>query len=552
MTSKQSNVAILLSGTIAFVLAVALWRRRQQDERKKRRCRFDSAVTVLNAPPSINQMLSKNHVHGVHFERRRFFQAHAQQCGLVEQDDKSMTKTMGQCCKIIHVAGTNGKGSVCEYIRTGLVHWQQRQDHQKIGTQRPIGMFTSPHMHSICERIQIGENPIPGSTLVRLVEQLSGVFAENPWMVPFDRLLTVALSAFGEAACGSIILETGIGGLLDSTNFLVSPTAVGITSVSLDHVGLLGKTIDAIAAQKAGIIKSSCPCFTPDNQNPTALTVLQAEACRKGTKVILCPPNASEGISGTDGKRFDQCLGRYSVAAENAGVAEAILRYLGREDAVPFLGKARWPGRFEIIKVPLRWRKWRQNNLHSSGGKGYVTVVLDGAHNEDSLRKLFAEVKWYFGVESEGNGAQSRRRRIICVFGANRNKTLRSMVSIVCSAEAAYDTSMIFVQSGHSKAAAVSELEAIAQEELNSVRPFSSASVVTNKSIHRGVEEGLASSIRIAATDIQGDASHDDPIVVVCGSLYVVSAAREVLVRDFPSLFPHGDPAHHAHAGRPT
>ena len=126
------------------------------------------------------------------------------------------------------------------------------------------------------------------------------------------------------------------------------------------------------------------------------------------------------------------------------------------------------------------------------------------------------------------------------------------MVSIVCSAEAAYDTSMIFVQSGHSKAAAVSELEAIAQEELNSVRPFSSASVVTNKSIHRGVEEGLASSIRIAATDIQGDASHDDPIVVVCGSLYVVSAAREVLVRDFPSLFPHGDPAHHAHAGRPT
>jgi dihydrofolate synthase/folylpolyglutamate synthase len=171
--------------------------------------------------------------------------------------------------KVVHVTGTKGKGSTVEYISSAL-----RSDNKRVAT------FTSPHLHTARERIKIGKTLISREQMIELGNQALESMKSCQWTMFFDLLLTVALSYFGKNSkdIDYIILEAGIGGRYDSTNFFANPAAVVITSISLDHQAVLGSTVEEIAWQKAGIIKKNCHVFTPADQPESVLEVLRKQS----------------------------------------------------------------------------------------------------------------------------------------------------------------------------------------------------------------------------------------------------------------------------------
>lgn len=179
---------------------------------------------------------------------------------------KIFTSSFPKQPKVIHVAGTKGKGSTVELIASSL---------QASNTR--IGIFTSPHLHTARERIKIGRSLISISDFVAQGNIALNALSERSWAVFFDYLLAMALKYFGENSCEYVILETGIGGRYDSTNFYDNPCAAVITSISYDHQAILGNTLEDIAWQKAGIIKPNSHVFTPATQCESVLNVFRKQ-----------------------------------------------------------------------------------------------------------------------------------------------------------------------------------------------------------------------------------------------------------------------------------
>jgi len=269
--------------------------------------------------------------------------------------------------RFIHVAGTNGKGSTCAmlesiYRSTGL----------------RVGLFTSPHLVSFRERIQVDRQPVNQLELARLVSDL------QPWLKAFpadaqptffEVATIMALSYFAEKKCDLVIWETGLGGRLDATN-IVTPLAAVITSIALDHEKWLGNTVEKIAVEKAGIVKPGLPVITSasagqgldeiakvaqDRQSPlTAVT--WADVNRLPTANIRMP-----------------LLGDFQML--NAALAVATTRVLNKTLPVSDkaiadgLARVSWPGRMELIQ---------QTN-------GQI-ILLDGAHNPAGAEVLRQEI----------------------------------------------------------------------------------------------------------------------------------------------------------------
>lgn len=181
--------------------------------------------------------------------------------------------------KVIHVAGTKGKGSTVECIAQGLM-----------AAGHTVGVFTSPHLHTARERIKLNNELISPEDMVRYGKLAFERMESCPWAVFFDYFLCMAILFFADhnrlstssTPLDYLILETGVGGRFDSTNFIERPLASVITSISLDHQAVLGNTIEEIAWQKAGIIKANCPVFTAETQCPEVMQVFQIEADKIG------------------------------------------------------------------------------------------------------------------------------------------------------------------------------------------------------------------------------------------------------------------------------
>jgi Mur ligase middle domain len=184
-----------------------------------------------------------------------------------------------QKAKIIHIAGTKGKGSTVEYISAGL-----RQ-----GCKGKVGTFTSPHMHSARERIKIGTKLISEADMTRLGNQVLEEMSNISWAVFFDHLVALAMKYFSEQNVEYIVMETGIGGRYDSTNFIDNPAVSVITSISLDHQQLLGETVEKIAWQKAGIIKRNGHIFTPATQEPSVMEVFRKQCEEVNATLHIVP-----------------------------------------------------------------------------------------------------------------------------------------------------------------------------------------------------------------------------------------------------------------------
>ncbi len=285
--------------------------------------------------------------------------------------------------RFVHVAGTNGKGSTSAMIESGLRHAGLR-----------TGLYTSPHLIEPTERIKIGGVPISG-------EEFAAAFARIPEpLTYFETVTAMAFLIFAERA-EITVLEVGLGGRLDATN-VVRPELCVITPIDFDHEAFLGKSIEAIAGEKAGILKPGVPAVFA-TQRPEALAVLRArtvplplleaeevEVHRRGSRFRI------------DGMRVECPLaGAHQV--ENARVAVTALRQLGIGDAAIQSGiaAARWPGRLERLRESPE-------------------LIVDGAHNPAGARALAAYVDEFYEGE-----------RLTLIFGAMRDKSIEEIAEIL-------------------------------------------------------------------------------------------------------------------------
>ena len=174
-------------------------------------------------------------------------------------------------CALIHVAGTNGKGSVCAMLAEMLK-----------ASGLKVGLFTSPHLESYCERIRINGTNIPESDFAEMIFRVKACGVE---CTHFEALTAAAFLYFKERAVDAAVIEVGLGGLFDSTN-VITPELSIITNVALDHENILGD-LDGIARNKAGIIKPNVPCVTGASGKP--LEIIRAAAAEKNSPLYLVP-----------------------------------------------------------------------------------------------------------------------------------------------------------------------------------------------------------------------------------------------------------------------
>jgi dihydrofolate synthase / folylpolyglutamate synthase len=363
--------------------------------------------------------------------------------------------------RVLHVAGTNGKGSTCAMAAEAL----RRAGHR-------VGLYTSPHLVRFHERIQVDGRPVEDAGLAALVDEVrracpwhdSGEEGERLTYFEFATLL--GLLHFAREGVGAAVVEVGLGGRHDATN-AVAPLVTAVSRIGLDHVQLLGDTLDAIAREKAGIFKRGVPAVVSAGQEPEALAALREEAERRGAPFQVAEP-AWTGPLALRGPHQRQ----------NAALAAAALRLLDRagvpvgEDAIAAgIAGARWPGRLEEV----------------------AGVLLDGAHNPDGAAALAASLS-----------ALYPERPVQLVFGVLADKDHRGILAAL--------------------GPRVRRLHLVAPDSPRARPPASYRELA--RSLAPDVDEhgGCAEAIACA----RGAAGRDG-LVAVAGSLYLVGEARRLL-----------------------
>ncbi len=285
--------------------------------------------------------------------------------------------------KYIHVAGTNGKGSVCAVISSVL---------KSAGYK--TGLFISPFITDFCERIQINSTPIPHDKLSELTEYVFSFVdklnKEDIIITEFEFVTAVCFEYFKREKVDLAVLETGLGGLLDCTNVIKQNLCSVITSVSLDHTDILGETIEEIAEQKCGIIKDTCPVISSE-QVESAARVIKNSAIRHHSPLLFSTDikvnTLTESIDGTtlefNGLALELSLiGEHQV--KNARTALAALAVLSKDAGIKISEKAMQEG-FENAVNPARFEVLKKEPL----------IILDGAHNSDGMLAFAKAVKKY-------------------------------------------------------------------------------------------------------------------------------------------------------------
>jgi len=381
-----------------------------------------------------------------------------------------------RACRFVHVAGTNGKGSTCAMIESGL---------RAAGIR--TGLYTSPHLAEPTERIQIAGHPVT-------FEQFAGAFdvvheaaegllrdgAIEYHPTYFETVTAMAFVLFKQLEAGTVALEVGLGGRLDATN-VVTPALSVITRVDFDHEALLGRSIEAIASEKAGILKPGIPAVLAP-QRPEAEATLLARAEVTGSAILRAADWSVEDCSlNPRGSAFVlrrkgeaelhlQCplAGEHQV--ENALTAAIALHELGiaREAIERGIAAAHWPGRLELVS-------------------SQPEIILDGAHNPSGARALVRYIERFYAD-----------RKVTVIYGAMRDKAVVEMTGILFPAA---DTVI---------ATAAAQDRATRPE---TIRELSGRPGVL-------ITQTVADALKLA---------EDADVVFVTGSLFVVAEARALL-----------------------
>lgn len=385
----------------------------------------------------------------------------------------------------VHIAGTKGKGSTAAILAAILRAAGYR-----------VGLYTSPHLHTLRERIQIDGEPIAPETFGALMDELAAADAalrrERPeWgdATAFELVTVLAFSAFAWANVDIAVIEVGLGGRLDATNVVV-PDVAAITLIGYDHMQILGSTLAAIAREKAGIIKPGRPVVSAP-QAPEAAAVIESVAVERDAPLWLGGRDWRVEGPRTD-FRFrapglvltELVLGlRGQHQVENAGVALAATARL-KESGLPVgeaalrrgLFEARWPGRLEVLRER-------------------PTVVVDGAHNRESAERLAVAMPQEF-----------QWARLWLVLGILRDKEIERIVAALAPLAAG-----LFAVEGFSPRAA---------EGRRLLAAWETAAPGSPARLYGSVEAALAAAL---------EAAGPDDVVLVTGSLGMAAAAREAL-----------------------
>ncbi|MDR3698617.1 MAG: bifunctional folylpolyglutamate synthase/dihydrofolate synthase [Candidatus Sulfopaludibacter sp.] len=377
-------------------------------------------------------------------------------------------------CRFVHVAGTNGKGSVCAMVESGLRAHGVR-----------TGLFTSPHLAEPTERIRLDGRPIAHS---RFTDAFNRVHACAEQMLTagtidlhptyFETVTAMAMLVFAEEQTGMVVLETGLGGRLDATN-VVHPELCVITPVDFDHEAYLGRSLEAIAGEKAGILKAGVPAVFA-GQRPEAAAVLDARAALLGVPVRRTSEFAVDGLAlsargssfQVNGLRITCPLpGEHQV--ENALTAVRALQTLGVPPAAIETGiaRTRWPGRLELLAERPE-------------------TIVDGAHNPAGARALAAYIQRFYAG-----------RRVRLIFGAMRDKAIAEMAGI------------LFPVAQQVIVTAPRQARALSPEAMREIIDHPDLTVV------RDLEQALT----LVRESRPGD------VVFISGSLFLVAEARELL-----------------------
>jgi dihydrofolate synthase/folylpolyglutamate synthase len=395
--------------------------------------------------------------------------------------------------KFIHVAGSKGKGTTVELMAASL----RAAGHS-------VGVFTSPHLHTACERVKVGNELISREDLVRLGRwALRERDITCQWAVFFDLLLAVALRYFLEQRVDYVLLEAGIGGRFDSTNFVDEPVVTVITSISLDHQTILGDTIEEIALQKAGIVKKGCTLVTSSTLKPQALAVIRKVCDEQSSRCIVTDTDAC----------IVQELGldaRADVLVENACVARAALSVLGQ--GADGMSEFFWPCRSELFSV------------EDATGDALVRVVLDGSHNGESVEQFLLDTK-----------RRNPNAEVCVVFGGGKEKCLTDMLDVVTL----HADRLLMVQSSHFRSESEEHLVAAVPCYL---RHKLICQPPTAKQAGGTVATRLAEAIAHAA---EYRRAGRETVVAICGSLFVAAEAREAIFALVPDAFSCHDWVHH-------
>lgn len=387
--------------------------------------------------------------------------------------------------RIIHVAGTNGKGSVCAYLRAILM---------KSGYS--VGIFTSPHLETMRERICIGEEKISEKKFVEIFEKVKeksihGQEVKLGHPSFFEFLFLMAMVYFKEKKPDYIILETGLGGRLDATN-CVSPDVCVITEIGFDHMQYLGNSIREIAAEKAGIMKPGVPVVFVDKR-PESTEVLTEYAKKIGSPVVIIGKDNILNVN-INNKNIDFSLrtGYYNYVSlflntralyqiENASLAVAAAEILHDGQITPEkikegLWAACWPGRMEEV-LP--------------------GIFLDGAHNEDGVDAFLNSVK-----------EDACRGKRLLLFGVVMDKQYQAMISKI-------------VRSGFFAQAAVTTLETDRSVSLSQLK------AVWNQ--HK-IPCSFFENAKEAYNNLRKSKDKKD-IIYVVGSLYLIGQIKSLIRR---------------------
>jgi len=390
---------------------------------------------------------------------------------------------------VIHIAGTKGKGSTAALCASALK-----------GARHRVGLYISPHLEDYTERIQVNGTPISHQEISELVEYIKPFVAKIPQLTTFEITTAIGFLYFSRVKVDVLVAEVGLGGRLDATN-VITPMVSVITSLSLDHMNVLGNTLPEIAREKCGIIKPGVPVVSSP-QKPEALQVIKEVSSWLGSELTVvgktiryeagrhtlagqsvfiwkqdCHSHPGDISSDITREAFIiPLLGSHQV--ENAATAYATLGICDRKGLGVSLSAIRtgfaaveWPGRFEVLsKQPL--------------------VIIDSAHNNDSAHRLRQTLDEYLPD-----------KKIRMLFGSSEDKDIAGMLDeILPRVEKLYAT-----KSEHPRALDPKIIATQARKKTRSVVIF------------QRVEDALAEALK---------GMDDSTVILATGSIFIAAAVR--------------------------
>lgn len=396
--------------------------------------------------------------------------------------------------KVIHVAGTNGKGSVCAFLSSVLTHAGKR-----------TGLFTSPHLVDITERFQINQEQVSQEVFTRAfcrVKKEVDAMMQDGFFHPayFELLFAAGLLMFEEAGVEYLVLETGLGGRLDATNLVEHPIACILTTISLDHMEYLGDTVAKIAGEKAGIIKEGVPVIY-DGRNPESENVILKQAALMNAPAYRYDGTMCEILGKTD-KSIDFIFNYRYDKVENSGYI-----YHDLHVTVPYLAE------YQLVNSALAMIAMRVidpektisdetvvQGIRETSWQGRMEtvmpgVVFDGAHNADGIREFIRTVQ-----------SVQEKQPVSLLFSAVVEKEYEKMIKTICES---VELSFVVVTQ-------IEGARVVPADELAGVfRKYTTASVTAKADVGEAFETALAQK--------------GESMLFCAGSLYLVGELKAII-----------------------